>query len=73
MLIPYHFELFNGVFWFQVENFASRGKPRYKTPSLIFDVAIKKYSPLLPRVCQGPRKSIGSEEEAISKYFQRGH
>ena len=32
----------------------------------IFDVAIKKSSSLLPRICQGPKKSMGSKQEAIS-------
>ena len=33
---------------------------------------LKKSSPLLPRTCQGPQKLMGSEQEAISYYFQRG-
>ena len=31
MIVHYHFDLFEGVFWFLVKNFASRGKPRNKT------------------------------------------
>ena len=35
---------------------------------LVYDVMIKKPSPLLPRIYQGPiaKKSLGSEQEAIS-------
>ena len=36
---------------------------------------IKKSPPLLPRTYQGPiaKKSLGSEQEAISWYFRSGH
>ena len=33
---------------------------------------LKKTSPLLPRICQGPKKLMGSEQEAISYYFHEG-
>ena len=34
---------------------------------------LKKTSPLLPRICQGPKKLMGSGQEAISYYFHGGH
>ena len=32
--------------------------------------AIKKSSPLLPRICQGPKKSLGSEQEEFLSIFK---
>ena len=45
MIIPYHFDFFKGLFWFLVQNFASRGKPRNKTPSLLSMLWLKNPFP----------------------------
>ena len=51
----------------QVVAITSEEKENHDTRRIfIFDVAIKKSSPLLPRICEGPKKSMGSEQEAIS-------
>ena len=55
MLIPYHFDLSKGVFWVLSIEFCIWKKTTIQDAIFIFDVAIKKSSPLRPRICEGPK------------------
>ena len=66
MLIPYHFDLFKGVFWlskyrilYLEENYDTRCHLYFRCCD--YDILC-----LLPRICQGQKKSMESEQEAIS-------
>ena len=71
MIIPYHFDLFKGVFWFLVQNFASRGKPRNKTPSLLSMLWLKNPFPYSLEYPKDQRNWWGVSRKQFLSTFKR--
>ena len=72
ILIPYNFDLFKGVFWFQVQNFSFRRKPRYNcmTPSLFTMLRLQNPLPYSLEYTKDQRNRWGVSRKQFLSIFR---